>query len=286
MDEQLLETGRAELRRHKDTYNLDFSIADLAPTLCALAGVPMPSSCCATPIACVVDQASHLMGGVGKAEKLLVFCPDAIGEHQRELYPEQLARVKRLAGFEIKSAGVMPSVTPVCFGSIFSGASPEVHGIKEYARPVLSVETVFDTFPKAGRKACIISRDQCSMDMIFRQRDVDYLAFGSDERAFRATELAMEQGDYDLIVSYMMDYDESGHHHGPWAPESVAQLRLAVERFERLVQDTETHWKEYNRLVAFLPDHGQHPIDSQTGGHGADIPDDMRVDHYYRVRGK
>jgi predicted AlkP superfamily pyrophosphatase or phosphodiesterase len=180
----------------------------------------------------------------------------------------------------------MPSGTPVCFGAIVSGASPEVHGIKEYARPILTIETVFDTFPEAGRKACIISRDQCSMDMIFRRRNVDYLAFNSDERAFRATELAMELGDYDLIVSYMMDYDELAHHTGIDSPDAAAQVALASDRFERLCALADSLWKARNRVVVYAPDHGQHAIDDHHGGHGMNLPEDMIVNHYYRVCGK
>ena len=278
-------TSAAELAACNERYHVRHSIGDATPTLCELFGARLPKGCGAVAIPEVVDQAGHLMGGEGRCQKALLFCPDAFGAIQGERHPALRARVKAEAGFAVACAAVVPSVTPVCFGTIFSGASPAVHGIRKYEKPVLGVETLFDVLAESGKEVAIVARNGCSIDMIFRQRKIDYFSFRTDQQCFDETRRLVADGKYDVIVSYMMDYDESGHHHGPWAPESVAQLHLAVERFERLIQDTEAHWQCFNRLVAFLPDHGQHDIDSQTGGHGDDIADDMRVDHYYRVRG-
>ena len=44
---------------------------------------------------------------------------------------------------------VMPSVTPVCFASMYTGVMPDVHGIKFYTKPVLKIETFFDVLIKA-----------------------------------------------------------------------------------------------------------------------------------------
>ena len=90
----------------------------------------------------------------------------------------------------------MPSVTPVCYGSIFSGAAPSVHGIQKYEKPVLQVETLFDVFPKAGKRVAIVCCNNCSIDMIFRKRQVDYYSFhsnregeltGADQKAIEQT---------------------------------------------------------------------------------------------------
>ena len=276
----------AELASHAEKYHVRHSIGDATPTLCELFGARLPKGCGATAIPEVVDQAGHLMGGDGRCQKALLFCPDAWGAIQGERFPDLRERVKALAGFAVECAAVMPSVTPVCYGTIFSGASPAVHGIHKYEKPVLQIETLFDVLADAGKEVAIVAQNGCSIDTIFRRRQIDYFSFRTDQQSFDETRRLVAEGRYDVIVSYMQDYDSAGHHYGPWAPEAIAQLRLAVERFERLVQDTEEHWRDSNRLVAFLPDHGQHNIDSQTGGHGADIPDDMRVDHYYRVRGQ
>jgi len=279
------ETSSEELRSFTEKYHVPHSIGDLTPTVCELFGLRLPAQCGATAIPEVVDQAVHLMGGEGHCKKALLFCPDAWGNIQGERYPELQQRVQALAGFKVECAGVMPSVTPACYGTIFSGASPAIHGIQKYEKPVLTVETLFDVLPEAGLNVAILAVNNCSIDTIFRKRKVDYYSFRTDQQSFEETRRILAEDKYDVIISYMTGYDHSGHVTGPWSPESIAELTLAVERFEQLCADTDTYWSNQPHLVAFLPDHGQHQVDAQSGAHGKDIPDDMLVNHYYRVRG-
>ncbi len=278
------EISRKELERYEQLYHLDHSIADLTPTLCALCGVRPPDVCGGSPIAPVVDQADKLMDGIGRTEKVLVFCPDACGEAQRARRPDLFERVKKLAGFQVPSSSVMPSVTPVCYASIFSGASPEVHGIRTYEKPVLPVETLFDVFAESGRSVAICAVNECSIDLIFRRRKIDYFSLRTDEAVFRLSLDLIRRQEYDLIVSYMTGYDHSAHHTGVFSPESMGQLELMADRFEALCAETESAWKPFHRCVAFVPDHGQHAVDDDHGGHGENIPEDMVVNHYYRIR--
>ena len=280
------EISRNELRSFMTQYGADNSIGDLTPTVCALMGVEEPSSCGATAIAAVVDQAYRLTGKDGSMEKILIFCPDACGNIHREKYPEKFARVEKLAGFRFKSTSVMASVTPVCFATIFSGASPEVHGIKKYEKPVLTVETLFDVLAKAGKNVAVLSRNGCSIDKIFRDRQVDFFSFRTDAAIHKQTRKLLEDSDYDVIVSYYMDYDALSHRNGPHSEIAVNALETGVQYFETLVADTEKYWKDFNRTVIWAPDHGNHVIDETSGGHGMNIPEDMVVNHFYRVRSK
>jgi len=279
------EISAQEFQHFKDKYQVSHTTGDLTPTVCEMFGVRKPAQCGGIAIAEVVDQAYRLMGGEGKAQKILVFCPDAVGDIQAQRFPEWFQRVQAVAGFKVPSVTMMPSVTPVCFGTIFSGASPQVHGIQKYEKPVLTVETLFDVLAEAGKNVAILAINQCSIDTIFRKRNIDYFSFRTDEQVFQMTQRLLADSNYDFIVSYMMDYDHISHQKGPWAPESLEQLQLAVERFEKLATAVDTHWNQYNRALIFAPDHGNHQIDAETGGHGADIPDDMLVNHFYRIRG-
>ncbi len=282
-----------ELAIYTGKYGVRHSIADLTPTICNLMRIPVPDKCGREPISAVVDQASHLMDGQGKAERVLVFAADAIGDLQVRTYPDQFARVEKLAGFKIKSAGVMDSVTPVCFGTIFSGASPRVHGIQHYERPVLKIQTLFDVLADAGKRTAILSCVGCSIDLIFRDRPVDYYSFGGnrpfdyvgDAHAFERARKLIAENEYDFILCYMAGYDAAMHKTGIFSPESVTQLKQSVSRFEQLVADTESHWKDKHRAVLYIADHGAHDIDETHGAHGTDVPEDMIVNHFYRIRG-
>ena len=212
------EISRAELTHYMELYGTDYSTGDLAPTVSALFGVEPPQSCGGRTIAAVTDHSERLLGETDKMEKILIFCPDAAGEIHRQRFPEKFARVEKLAGFRFLSSTVMPSVTPVCFGTIFSGASPEVHGIREYAKPVLTTDTIFDTLPAAGKNVAIIAINECSIDRIFRQRNVDYYSFRSDEQSFDCAMELIEKNNCDLIVLYMNDYDKLQHRTGCFSP--------------------------------------------------------------------
>ena len=264
-------------------YNTFYSIGDLTPTLCALWGIREPAACGGKTIAPVLDQADKLMDGLGKVEKTVLFCADALGNAQKEYYTEAFEKIRKVAGFEIKSTAVMPSVTPVCFGTIFSGAAPCVHGIMKYEKPVLSVETLFDVFAESGKNVAIIAVNECSIDKIFRQRKVDYYSVRTDEQSFQLARRFIADDTYDLILCYMIGYDAEMHKTGPFSETAAAQAKLAAERFSQFSEDMETYWKKYNRVLSFVVDHGGHSVDEQHGGHGENIPEDMIVNHYYRI---
>ena len=278
------EKSAAALQEFRSRYNRDYSIGDLTPTVCELFGIPEPEHCGATAIAPIVDQAVRTMEG--KMERMVLFCCDAMGEHQREHFPEVFERIEKVAPFRFPSVAVMPSVTPVCYGTIFTGAAPCVHGIQKYEKPVLTVDTLFDAMARAGKNVAIISVNNCSIDTIFRKRDVDYYSFRTDKQSFDCTLELIEKNNYDLIISYMTDYDAKQHKTGCFSPECTEQAYLAAERFEKLAAAMDEHYCGMNRALVFVPDHGGHLIDETHGTHGFDTPEDMLVSHYYRLREK
>ena len=277
------ETSFAELKKYKDQYNVDYSIGDLTPTICEINNWPIPEQCGATAIPVIVDHAQRVFGGEGKNEKTFIYCPDAVGEIHRQHYPELLARVEKVAGIRLLSSGVMPSVTPVCFGTIFSGASPEVHGIKQYAKPVLEVETLFDSVAKAEKKCAIVAVNTCSIDMIFRKRNVEYYSMLTDARCREMVEMLLANDDYDMIVCYSTDYDHLSHCSGCDSETSVTALKNCVQYFEDFAALIDKYWAKYNRTLVWAPDHGNHPISETSGTHGTNTPEDMLVNHYYRI---
>ena len=283
--EKMKEKSSAVLNEFKSRYNRTCSIGDLTPTLCEFFGIKEPDCCGATAVPPVADQVARTMGE-GKMERVVLFCADAMGEHQREHFPEVFERIEKVAPFRIPSVAVMPSVTPVCYGTIFSGAAPCVHGIQKYEKPVLQIETLFDVLSRAGKNVAIVAVNECSIDRIFRNRDVDYFSFRTDEQSFECTQELIKRNEYDLIVCYMTQYDALQHKTGCFSPECTAQAYIAAERFEQLAADMDQYYAGSNRALVFVPDHGGHLIDENHGTHGFDIPEDMLVSHYYRLREK
>ncbi|MBR7103771.1 MAG: hypothetical protein IKC65_02410 [Lentisphaeria bacterium] len=275
--------SREVLDGFRRQYNTPYSTADLTATVCALCGVEAPSECAGIPIPAVIDQADKLMDGTGKTEKVLLFCADALGQHQKNHYTEEFERIEKCAGLAFLSATVMPSVTPVCYGTIFSGAAPCVHGITKYEKPVLEVDTLFDAFARTGKNVAICAINECSIDKIFRNRKVDYYSFRSDEGSFDCAMDLLKNKDYDLIVCYMTNYDHTMHKTGTFSPECDIEARKAADRFTAFAKEMDNSWKQFNRALVFVPDHGGHNADERHGMHGTDLPEDMLVYHFYRI---
>lgn len=264
-------------------HKLDASVACLTPTVCDLCGVPRPDVCAVDALPAVVDLAKEKLGG-RKVQKTLIFCPDAIGDVQLQKWPDEFAPLLAETDVTVKGTNVLPSVTPVCFATIFTGAPPATHGIVKYARPVLTVETLFDVFAKAGKKVAVVAESDCSIDLIFRKRPIDYFSFPSNEKSYQFGLHLLAHFDYDLIVVYDGGYDSTMHKNGVWAEKSLRALRDSVRRYVGLAGRVDECWKNFDRLTVFAPDHGSHDASEGHGSHGTDSYDDAVVNHYYRLR--
>jgi len=266
--------------------NEDFRcVTSLTPTVCELCGVRTPAQNGDTPIESVIQAAENELHGE-KIEKMLIFAPDAVGIQLWDKFPEEISKVQSLAPVRVPIRVVMPSVTPVCFASMYSGAMPEVHGIREYAKPVLTCETLFNVFPEAGKNTAICAVNACSIDTIFRRRPITYISTVSDKAAVDFTDSLLKEYDYDFILTYATDYDAVMHHTAPFAPEAITAFKTDIASFQRLVELTDTIWAGYNRLIIWSPDHGSHTAENGHGIHGKDIPEDMLVYHFYRIKAK
>ena len=274
------------ITKYMALHKMEYSTADLTPTVCELCGIKKPSCCVRPSLAPVMDRAKNTLPKNEKIQKTLIFCSDAIGDFLVHKYPDDFKELQKTSDFIMTGSNVMPSVTPVCFSTIFTGAPPEVHGITKYMKPVLKVETLFDVFAKKKKNVAIIAVSQCSIDMIFRGRNIDYFSLRSDEASYQLTKKILAQGgwDYDLILCYDGGYDSNMHGKGVFADESVQAMRDSIRRYLDLVQMADQCWSKQNRLTIFASDHGAHNAIPGKGIHGTEKPEDMIVDHYYRIR--
>ena len=219
-----------------------------------------------------------------KADRIVMYNPDAVAQWIYEKYPEFVKRAKNLADVEIPLACVMPSVTPVCFGTMYTGAQPSVHGIQKYEKPVIKIDTLFDALIRAGKKPCLVTYGRCSLSRIYLERDMAYYHFedGNIEQAnAKAIELILRD-EYDFILIYNGNYDAIMHKYGPESHEALAELRLNDHMFSVICDLIKDNWKEHNTLVGFAMDHGCHEIDD-GGSHGLDMDEDINIVHLYKA---
>ena len=256
------------------------SLDTICGTLCYALGIDRPkfANDKNPELATYIDQA---FGGK-KVDRLIMFNPDAVAEWIFDKYPELVDGVTRHDCKEIKLKTVMPSVTPVCFATMYTGAQPDVHGIKFYTKPVLKIETLFDALIKAGKKVAIISQDECSVSKIFLERDMDYFIYPTiEETNAKAYELIAKDV-YDVLIVYNTNYDFIMHKNGTEHFRSLAELRNNASTFSTIYHMIKNLWQDkHDTLLGFAMDHGCHDIDGNAGSHGLEMPEDINIKHSY-----
>ena len=264
----------------KKEYTVE-SLDTIAAALSYAMGTPPPA--CAAPrnpaLSDYVDEAFH----GERADRLVMYNPDAVARWIYEKYPMLFTSVKAHTEREVPLSAVMPSVTPVCFGTMYTGAQPAVHGIQKYEKPIITVDTLFDALVRAGKRVAIVTYGACSISMIFLGRAVDYYHFpsgGIEEVNAKAAELILRD-EHDVIVIYNGNYDSAMHRTGTERAQALAELRVNDHAFGVLANLIRTHWRHHNTLLGFAMDHGCHDIDSGCGSHGLDMPEDIDVVHRY-----
>lgn len=255
------------------------SLDTLCAGLCYAMDVTPPAYA-AEPNRDLTNYIDHAFEGK-KADRLFMYNPDAIGQWVFEKYPQLLDAAVSRTELQVPLCCVMPSVTPVCFGTMYTGAQPQVHGIQKYEKPVIKIDTIFDAFLRAGKKCAIIAYGSSSMGKIFLDRDMDYYIFKNIEQVNACAAHLICEDQYDFIVCYNGNYDAIMHKFGPESQEALAELRANAHSFGVIYELIKEKWCTHRTLIGFAMDHGCHEIDDNCGSHGLDMPEDLNIVHLY-----
>lgn len=262
--------------------NSSLCISSVYATALELAGIEIPEGI-DSPNPVVTALAKKKLGN-GKTDRTVIYNPDAVALWVYQKYTDKFIPAQLCTDFSLPMLSVMPSVTPVCFASMYTGVTPEIHGIRKYEKPVLKCRTVFDSFIENGKKCAIVSTSGDSISTIFLERNMDYFIYGTVEEVNAKALEIIGEDKYDFVVIYNGNYDGTMHRHGPEAEESLSALDGNVAFFAELCDKIESEWKNHNVFLGFCPDHGCHEIDGGCGSHGLDMEEDMNVIHFYGVK--
>ena len=254
-----------------------------AATIAKVSGANKPDSADENVINEVLNLVEEKTGGTA-VEKVVIYNPDAIGEYYVDSRPKIFAPLIGSADLCVNLLTAFPPKTPVCFGTMFTGVNPEVHGIQHYEKKLITVSSLFDKWAEAGKKVALISKEKQSIPTIFANRNIDYyLLKNDDEVLIKALEL-IESDKYDVIEVYNQEYDDKLHVSSPDSPFCRRAARNYVRNYISLKKKIKDCYASYNTLLTFSPDHGSHRIGGfLLGTHGKNTPRDMNVKHFFEV---
>lgn len=257
------------------------SLTALCADICACANVNPPETS---------EKSSGILKklcGDTPCDRVIMYNPDAQAEWLVKKYPNIFEKVASRSRVQIEFSTVMPSVTPVCFATMYTGLFPEVHGIRKYEKPILKCETIFDSFISVGKKCAIVATEGSSIANIFLDREMDYYiipadASGDEKAVIKGIELINEDK-YDLLVIYNGMYDSVMHASSPEAEPAMEWLYHHTGAYERIYESAKTVSLKnaHKTLIGYATDHGVHTNDSGRGAHGLDIPEDIEIRHFY-----
>lgn len=248
------------------------------PTVEALLGLPADPAL-PEPVQPVLEAAGSALRG--PAERVLLYNPDAIGSWICRRYAPWFAPLLERTQLVQPMLAPVPPVTPVCFASLYAGCPPARHGIHAYIKPVLTVDTLFDALPRAGKRTAIVCTLGDSIAEIFQGRQADYFFYKTVTECNRKAMELLEADQHHCIVLYNGNYDHWMHRSGPTGLLARRALRDNIQTFCALHDKARTCWRDKPGILVFAPDHGCHRRLFPPGDHGVDAPCDRNIVHYY-----
>lgn len=262
-------------------------ITRTASTILSLLGVSSPPEAEA-PIDEVLHKAIDRFSPLNTqapCDRVFLYNPDAVAMWIYEKYADYFMEMEKCTDLKLHMLSVIPPVTPVCFGSMYSGLQPAQHGILKYEKPILKVPTIFDILAKAGKKAAIVSTEGDSISRIFLEREIDYYIYPKKEACNKKALELIARDRYDCIVLYNGDYDYHMHRRSPEGKRALKALRENIATFQEIHSAIRTHWSVHRTALVFAPDHGCHRAYGFLGAHGINQPCDMNIPHFYSFIG-
>ena len=188
-------------------------------------------------------------------------------------------RLRREGVDYIDTSTVYPARTVTGFSSMFTGASPQTHGMSSNFVPSLGVkcESIFDALRSGGMSGKLVGI--AHLVDAFGETDVETVTAVTNNDEIDAAMSArakavIERDDPDLLVLQLPSVDQTGHARGSYNSEYLAK----IEESDRIIEE----FMEWCELVGYLDgatviitaDHGQ---GIGIGGHGHMGPSERYV---------
>ena len=255
-----------------------YSMTQFAASVAEAFGTEAPKNA-GPAIPAVGAMAKDAFGG--PADRLLIYNPDCLGLWFWQKYTDRYLPVMVNTRLTVPIATVMPAVTPVCFGTMYTGAMPAVHGIESYCKPVIKLDSLFDSMARSGKKVALVAVKDSSMAKIFLNRAIDYMIEPDDAACVERGLELVKQDRHDAVIVYNQDYDDCIHDYTPEDPKALDAAWRHIRDFGRLADAVREDWKQHDTLLVWAPDHGNHLDWDGHGNHGEFREEDINTVHFF-----
>ncbi len=250
-----------------------YPITDIAPTTAAILGFPAPAQSRAKVIAEIFHDFS-------RSRRIAILVTDGLGLSAWRKWKKTMTFLQSLHHRRsIVLRSIMPSITPVNFAAMVTGADLAAHGVQTM-NSTFACQTVFGIVREAGKKSAGIGLENYTGSNLLG-RCADYwgnAGNGSDDDiAEKIIEIATQRSP-DYLIAQFGRIDDTFHQYGPSSPSVVPMLRDTDSRLKLLVKQL----KQLSYGVIILSDHGQHDVHAARegdvcGAHGTGSPEDCLV---------
>ena len=250
----------------------EYSITNLAPTTTRILSLFPPAQ---SETKIIPEIAQDLHG----CKRITLIVTDGFGLFAWQQWREKMPFLRSLHSQKsIVIRSIMPSVTPVNFAAMVTGAELAVHGVHDMDS-TFACETVFDVIRKAGKRSAGVGLEKYTgSNLLGRHADIwGNAGSGSDASVEKKIMEIANQSSPNYIIAQLGKIDDTFHQYGPSSPSVVPMLKDTDSRLERLVEQL----KELSYGVVIFSDHGQHDVggarNAYRGAHGTSRHEDRLV---------
>lgn len=163
-----------------------------------------------------------------------------------------------------KAASMYPTITPVNYAAMVTGAPPAVNGVSARGIHSIACPTIFDYAADLGLASFVSEGDTQILALPSADMELSPDLNGSgtgDDEIFDCAMEALE--DYPLVFVHFHSVDDAEHQYGPGAPEA----RQALKDVDSWCGELISAW---DGRVIVTADHGQHENDGSGDAAYAD----------------
>jgi hypothetical protein len=261
-----IQASRLDVEPSPLLSQVEASITDIAPTVCAALGLPEP------------EQSTGHVLSTATADRVVLFFLDGFGyvRYTEALADGLIPNISSL-GEPLLGLTTYPPSTSVSTASLLTGAPPEVHGVDQSGIRKTDTETLFDVAASAGLTSVAVEGESLAFALrnVEPQLSADFDGNGStDDNVLANAMSVLSAGSPDVFFVHFHGVDDAGHTYGPGAPEEcavVAEVDAAVGHILELLPP--------GTLVVIFADHGMHHVDEEgrLGNHGHLVERDMFI---------